>query len=439
MRRIQSLAAIFLCVTAGMVGPRIASADEIVPEVTAQRHGLTRAWFVQVDIDRSRSRIAHITQHKGMLLLQTDRGMVHALDAETGRTFWAQQIGHANHPSMAPAANDKFVAVVNGSYLYLANRATGLVLWQRRLGGSPGAGAAMSAQHVFVPMVNGTVEGYDIEYLDKQPEKIPPPWIYKSDGRALIQPMVTPQTVSWTTDKGYLYVGGADKLGIKFRLKTHEAIESRPAYWTPYLYACSLDGYVYAVEEATGRTEWKFSTGDPLNEPPVAINQSVYVISNAGGMFCLDGKTGRQVWFAPRLKQFIAASPERVYASDKLGGLVMLNAKTGARQDVIPVSSSIKLINTQTDRIVLASSTGVVQCLHETQLVEPVVYEPPKAATEIKAGKTKKKVGEPADEETPEEPTDEGSMEAPSSDSGESMEAGEESPDAANPDDPFSG
>ena len=87
MRRIQSLAATFLCVAAGIVGPRFAHADEIVPEVTAQRHGLTRAWFVQVDIDRSRSRLAHVTQHKGMLLLQTDRGMVHALDAETGRTI----------------------------------------------------------------------------------------------------------------------------------------------------------------------------------------------------------------------------------------------------------------------------------------------------------------------------------------------------------------
>src|SRR5207302_1246236 len=128
--------------------------------------------------------------------------------------------------------------------------------------GSPGAGPALSQSRVFIPMVNGAIEGYLLE------DPADPPWIFRSDGRALTQPMITQKTVSWTTDKGYFYVGKSDPVGIRFRLKTRAAIESRPAYWTPYFYAGSLDGYVYAIDEKTGLTEWKFSTAEPLSQPP---------------------------------------------------------------------------------------------------------------------------------------------------------------------------
>jgi hypothetical protein len=344
----------------------------VIPETTVRRHGLTRAWFAQVAVDRSSGHLVHITQQGGMLFVQTDQAMVHALDAETGRTLWAVQVGRRGHPSMAPAANDDFVAVVNGSMLYVVDRKDGKLKWARQVGASPGAGAALSATHVFVPMVNGAVEGYLLK------DETEPVWVFRSDGRALTQPMITPKTVSWTTDKGYLYVGSTAQVGIRFRLQTRAAIESRPAYWTPYLYAGSLDGYVYAVDEKSGLTEWKFSTAEPLSQPPVAIDGLVYVVSESGGMFCLQGRNGSQEWFAQRIKQFIAASPTKVYACDYLNRLVILDGKTGARQDLMPLPEiSLKMINAQTDRIFLATETGLVQCLHEVGLPTPVVYTPP--------------------------------------------------------------
>src|SRR5690606_35278229 len=58
----------------------------------------------------------------GMLLVQTELGLLHALDAETGRTIWVQQVGSRSRPSETPSVNDKYVAVVNGMELYLLER-----------------------------------------------------------------------------------------------------------------------------------------------------------------------------------------------------------------------------------------------------------------------------------------------------------------------------
>ena len=128
----------------------------------------------------------------------------------------------------------------------------------------PGAGAALNDTHVFVPMHDGMIQGWA---LDNEKNKIP--WIYKSAGHTLIQPIITSTTISWTTDRGFFYVAElGEKMRIRYRVETRDSIDSEPAYWTPYLYACSTDGYVYAVNEKTGESAWKFSTGSPIGQHP---------------------------------------------------------------------------------------------------------------------------------------------------------------------------
>ena len=75
------------------------------------------------------------------LYATTNRGVVQAINAETGRTLWAQKVGNTNYPTLEPAANDSVVAVVNGSTLYILGADDGKELWNRRIKGVPGAGA----------------------------------------------------------------------------------------------------------------------------------------------------------------------------------------------------------------------------------------------------------------------------------------------------------
>lgn len=61
------------------------------------------------------------------------------------------------------------------------------------------------------------------------------------------------------------------------------------------VYVTSTDGYIYAVNEETGRTKWEFNTGKPIFAMPVVANG--YVVTSSGRkFFCLEEATGKIMW-----------------------------------------------------------------------------------------------------------------------------------------------
>lgn len=346
--------------------------EVLISRTTAARHGLQRAWFAHVELDRSSEEVAYITRQAGTIFVQTSRAVVHAIDAETGRTQWAIQIGRHGLLSLAPAANEKVVAVVNGSTLYLVDRKNGRLKSDHVLSGAPGAGPALSDKRVFVPMVNGLVESYLID------EPLTKPKSFQSTGRIFVQPIVTTLTVAWTTDRGHFYIVDREKNEIRLRLETDGSIESPPVYWPPYVYATSLSGFVYAIDEVTGQTAWKFAAGDPVGQSPLAVGGMVYVVKDNGGLYQLDGATGDPRWFAAGITQMLSVSPTRVYASDRFQRLAILDRKSGALLDTLPLGTmSFRLMNRETDRIYLCTRHGQLECLHEVGLTLPAVHKLP--------------------------------------------------------------
>ena len=184
-------------------------------------------------------------------------------------------------------------------------------------------------------------------------------------------------------------------------------IDARPAYLPPdpkapgdvgMVFVGSRDGLVYAVEEETGKTRWRFPTGKPIRQSPAVIDDRLYVATELGGMYCLDVKTGKNLWWASDVMQFVAAGKSRVYAVDRLGRLLMLSAADGLRLDAMDTGKvSMKVANTDTDRIYLIDDGGLIQCLHEAEQTEPLVHG--KARKEAAKAEAKRPV-----EETPSRP-----------------------------------
>ena len=102
---------------------------------------------------------------------------------------------------------------------------------------------------------------------------------------------------------------------------------------------------------------------------------------------------------APGIKHFVAASPTRVYAADRLNRLAVLDGNTGRRLATLtPPEMGRWLMNTRSDRIFWLGDSGVLQCLHEIDQLEPLVYEP--KSLEIKpAGTVQRGLDEPAADE----------------------------------------
>jgi outer membrane protein assembly factor BamB len=396
----------------------LASLDAVAPTARAQhgagplvsydsaaRVGLERAWFAQVPLDPSRSRVTAWQLHQNRLYCVTDAGIVTAIDAETGASLWSRQVGRPGVPAFGPDANDKYLGVVTSAQLYMLDRETGRLKWRRVLGSAPSSGPAMTKNYAYVALVTGRIEGYRLDDPATQP------WYYQSKGRTYLRPTTTGSVVSWPTTEGYLYVSGANDPGVRFRLKTSADIVTSPAEMEPYLYIASLDGYLYCLDERNGSEMWRYSTGYPIESSPALVGEQAYVASMEPVLHCLNAKSGASLWVAPGVSHFAAQGKDRVYVSDQYGNLLVLDAKTGVLLGDLPTAEGLStLVNDQSDRIFLVSNRGLVQCLREIGATEPTMYR--HAAPKPAAGEKPAAEGEASPFETDGAPPEESPFEA---------------------------
>lgn len=410
------------------------STDGLIDRVLANQVGLDRAWFTHVRVDPARGAVAHAMVHvssteafavyevhyelgvvaftekdldrfgdplgkdgakkradqkvddlkqlghepqlKSFMVpevtvyLMTNRGVIHAVDGETGRTRWSTPVGTPRHVSEAPAANDEYVAVVNGSNLYVLDHATGKVVWQRTMVGAPGAGPAVTDRLVFVPMLDGAIEAYQLEDYRQ------PPFVYKSHGRAVIQPVYTGANVAWPTDRGYLYVAEGNRNNIRYRLETTKTIVAPATPLPPTrLLVASTDGYVYCIHENSGSLQWRFSTGEPISEKPIAWKDSVLVMTDEANMFRLAALDGQELWHITGISRFVAASEKNLYCLNRMGRLTVIDGESGTKLATLPTETlNLWILNDKTDRVYIGTRHGVIQCLREIDRPWPYIH-----------------------------------------------------------------
>jgi outer membrane protein assembly factor BamB len=467
--------ALFLCLLGADPAAAQTRDTELVSQVTANRFGLQRAWFTQIALDRSRGRVAHLSQHVSAttvfqlaydggkivigsgdldasgapigkqtaqqhaekkleelnqanlhprlssqvfhdvsLYVMTDQGVVQSIDGETGRTRWTTAVGSPRRFSEIPAANSRFVAAVNGSDLYVLDKNDGKLAWQQRLRNAPGAGPAVADDFVLVPMVDGKVESYQLDDYRQ------PPWIFKSHGRIAVPPICTGANVAWTTDLGFLYVGAGDSQAIRYRLETSGTITCAAAYLPPdRIVVASTDGYVYCVQEGNGTVLWRFSTGEPIDRSPVVIGDALYIVTNDDNLFRLSSAEGKEQWLISGVRSFVAGSQDRIYCIDNAGRLTIVEVATGTRIGSLPTETlDLVFVNGQTDRIFLGRNTGTIQCLreieHEHPIIHPGVVRERTAATRpVRPKKKTETAAEKAPEEKPPAANPFGTIESP--------------------------
>src|SRR5687767_10045588 len=101
------------------------SRPQLIDQSAALRHGLRRGWFAHVEVGAGRWRVVDVKFDGGTLFVQTGMATTHAIDGETGRTLWIANVGAPKHPSLPLGVGVHRVAVINGTMLYVLDRATG--------------------------------------------------------------------------------------------------------------------------------------------------------------------------------------------------------------------------------------------------------------------------------------------------------------------------
>ncbi len=323
------------------------------------------------------------------LYATSERGTVHAIDGETGRTVWSTSVGRPLLPTSSAAANDDFVAVCNGSRLFILDSETGSITNERRVVGAPSTGPAVSEDSVFVPMISGAVERYVLD------EPTRPPFIFRSYGRPSAQPVVSENSVTWPTESGNLYVGAAQEGGMRYRIQAKDAITSSPVFINEKLLFCSHDGYIYCVSEQRGNILWRFTTGEPISRSPLVIGDKVLAITDVGGLYCLSLEDGTEQWVSSGVRGFLSGNTDRVYCYDRTGNLQIIKTQTGNRMGMLTtVGLDVHVQNNLTDRLILGNSNGVLQCVREVGQHWPAYRDPTGNAPAEK--KPPKKAAKPA-------------------------------------------
>ncbi|HZL91637.1 MAG TPA: PQQ-binding-like beta-propeller repeat protein [Pirellulaceae bacterium] len=321
-------------------------------------------------------------------------GVIHAIDGETGKTLWTTGIGNHVLITSVAGASDDYVAALNGSTMYCLHARDGAMAWQRMVSGAPLTGPAVSDDLVFVVVANGNMESFRAD-----DPRIPSP-VFRSFGRPSCQPVIFKRSVAWTTDRGHVYVGQSHDAKMLFRLEAKDRIDSAPAFLPPdKIVATSLDGYVYCFDEVRGGILWRFSTGEPIVHQPVCLNDTVYAITQAGGLYAIDSG-GLERWVTGGIRGFISGNTDRLYCTDVAGNIVVLDAVSGSRVgSILAPSLDLRPINQETDRLIVGTSRGMIQCFREIDKQWPevrILRQPPLPRAKKDDKKGKQKEGETA-------------------------------------------
>ena len=314
-------------------------------------------------------------QPKATMFLMSDSGDVTAFDANTGKTQWLSRVGSSSSPGIGLGANTNYVAVAKGSVLYCLEASTGKELWSKKCKYSVGSSPAVTDEHIAVPLTDGRLELFPLETDGLGSHAL----IALGEGTA--QPLVTATSVSWPTMRGELNVMMRNNRGrsISYRLRSDDAIVSEATGDGKSLYVGSLDGFLYAINEARGSVRWEISLGVGISQSPVPLGDFVYVISDDDKLYKVVADTGEPApgWGNPmqKISRYLGASEKNLYLLDSRGKLAVVNRDSKSIVSSTPVGQvDLVLNNYKSDRLYIASKSGAVQCLREVTSERPFFH-----------------------------------------------------------------
>lgn len=125
-------------------------------------------------------------------------------------------------------------------------------------------------------------------------------------------------------------------LNLRWSYQAKDSIESSAAIVDGTVYVGSMDGYLYAVDLATGKERWRYQAAGPIGESSPCVHGGVVYIGDlAATLHAVDVATGKARWTF-KAEDEIRSSPdwwqERIYFGSYDQNLYCLSAATGELQ-----------------------------------------------------------------------------------------------------------
>jgi len=384
--------------------PQVPSLD------TLDRLDLTMAWHTKVPVDGTRDGFYSLQLIPGksftLLLAQTFKRSVIAINAETGDTLWRTPVGLPYRSMQPVSASEQTVFVCRHETVFALDRDNGKQLlytmdpdtnqpqYGFRMEAPATAGLAADAEFLFVcqgdRLVRFAVPNF--RALAKLPPPVAEPgakpqgspqlvrtWHFTAPGNLGQTPILTREVVVVTTDDGMVsFINrsnpGADERPVfRGQFQTEGAVVAQVASHKAMVYAPCQDYFLYALDAAASRLSWRFAGQAPIVDAPKATDADIFVAVGKAGLYRLERANGNVKWASKDAAKFLATDQRFVYALDRLGKMLVLDYERGkalaawdARDWVLPIPNDL------TDRIYLASNDGQIVCLRQRDHFQPL-------------------------------------------------------------------
>ncbi len=361
--------------------------NELPTKRMLDRYNLTRAWWSQATLNPERDTVRYLTADEDMLFVQSTSGAVTAFDLITGKKLWAVQLGRRDAVGFPPTTNDRHVLIAVGLKLYAINKWSGQSDWTITLPATPSSSPVTDEDSIYIGALDGSMYALNLRKIEElynegllpQWSYLTNRWRYKTAKTIKVPAVSTGPFVFFASQDSSLYAVDSGDRTLRFQLETDAPI-SAPLAWNDngYLYMASEDFYLYCVNTTSGQIRWEFVAGLPIRQAPRLIGGEIFLTPDGGGMFCLTAGLGIQRWWQPRITRFLAATSRNVYGSDELNNVAILSREDGSLLGNLPLRRfTHRLSNDRTDRLFLATDSGLVVCLHEKGLDYPLYHKYP--------------------------------------------------------------
>jgi outer membrane protein assembly factor BamB len=403
------------------------AADELV----AARLGLDREWVVQVPFDSAAWRLEHVVVGDSLVVAQGGDGSVAAISTTTaagrprrGTVAWSHHLGTGTAPIEAAGIGPDLVTIARGRDLVALDAATGATRWERSLRTVASGSAVPSAGWVYAPLDAGGIQRFPADPFAK-PDK---PTADDKPAPPSKEPATGPRP-------------GESLAPIE--ISSDGEVDFPPLPFRGGLLWCNADGQMAAIVPKNDASErLDFDLGSPASGPPVVHDGDIFVVTKAGdiaritrsprgltansgvmterdaddkpvtvpytgwhtvidevpeggplvggdtvvvslgpaGVAAFAAATGDLLWQEPAMGRPVAITGDRVWCLETTGYLVARDLATGAREGRLCLGCfTIPIINTTSERLVLASPGGLVVSLapRRTVAAEPPVPQPP--------------------------------------------------------------
>lgn len=368
------LAAALLCSISGQAFAQRSLAVQIPTARQLARFGLERAWASQATIEIGRDVVRHMVLDEDNLYVQSSGGTVTAFDNETGRKRWAVQLGNKDEPSYAATSNDEMVLILAGIHMYSLEKFSGDLLWTLKLNKQAATSPVMDADQVYFGSLDGSVHAYDLKKIQELHDQNRLPqwtnvaynWRYKSAKEVTSPPIVGEGLVHFASRDNSLYAITSGERKLQWQFETREPISAYLGSANGVIFLASEDFDVFCIDKITGSVRWRFITGLPIRVQPRVINDDVFVFPARGGMNCLSRISGRRKYWRPNYVDFVGATRRLLFVTDRVNNLIVLSRRDGAFIGALPFRGfKVRYGNELTDRLYIATQSGLVVCIRE--------------------------------------------------------------------------